>query len=213
MVVEALTANSGGWRAGADEAAAGQIIVAHALTGEGHDASEDGTGRGAPLAYGFNWQSGGDVRLEIKEEEEGTLHTDDLYQRMVEAVIAQNTDGYPALITTDPKSTFETPALFERLGFVTYLKMSGFHYMVRGDVADVRMKLLAHDGAAMKPTKKRVTRPAMPSDTFVTSLPATVTLCARLRDGSYCLGQMFNKVCIGCGDKNAGVLYVRDDIL
>jgi hypothetical protein len=59
-------------------------------------------------------------------------------------VIAQNTYGYPSMITTDPKSKFETPKLFESLGFKTYLKMSGFHYMVKGDVADVRMKLLAH---------------------------------------------------------------------
>jgi len=68
----------------------------------------------------------------------------ELYRELVLNVIAQNTDGYPAIITTDPKSKFETPALFEGLGFQTYLKMSGFHYMVRGDVADVRMKLLAH---------------------------------------------------------------------
>jgi hypothetical protein len=70
--------------------------------------------------------------------------TPGLYRQMVEAVVEQNTDGYPALITTDPKSKFETPALFEDLGFVTYLKMSGFHYMVRGDLSAVRMKLLAH---------------------------------------------------------------------
>lgn len=67
-----------------------------------------------------------------------------LYRQMVEAVIAANTEGYPAVITTDPKSKFETPKLFESLGFVTYLKMSGFHYMVRGDLSAVRMKLLAH---------------------------------------------------------------------
>jgi len=72
------------------------------------------------------------------------LYTKELYRDMVQAVIDQNTSGYPAVITTDPKSKFETPALFECLGFVTYLKMSGFHYMVRGNVADVRMKLLAH---------------------------------------------------------------------
>lgn len=47
---------SGGWRVGADEAAAGQLIVesvtgrrSHALTAEGADASEDGTGRGTPI--------------------------------------------------------------------------------------------------------------------------------------------------------------------
>lgn len=72
------------------------------------------------------------------------LYTSELYRDMVWAVIEQNTSNYPAVITTDPKSKFETPALFESLGFVTYLKMSGFHYMVRGDLADVRMKLLAH---------------------------------------------------------------------
>jgi hypothetical protein len=72
------------------------------------------------------------------------LYTPELYRRMVVAVVEQNTSNYPALITTDPKSKFETPALFESLGFATYLKMSGFHYMVKGLLADVRMKLLAH---------------------------------------------------------------------
>ena len=72
------------------------------------------------------------------------IYTPELYRQMVEKVIEQNTSSYPAVITTDPKSKFETPKLFESLGFVTYLKMSGFHYMVRGNVADVRMKLLAH---------------------------------------------------------------------
>jgi hypothetical protein len=71
-------------------------------------------------------------------------YTPELYRELVEHVIAENTEGYPAIITTDPKSKFETPKLFEALGFQTYLKMSGFHYMVKGDPADVRMKLLAH---------------------------------------------------------------------
>jgi hypothetical protein len=62
----------------------------------------------------------------------------------VRKVLAQNTGSLPAIITTDPKSKFETPKLFESVGFVTYLKMSGFHYMVKGKLADVRMKLLAH---------------------------------------------------------------------
>jgi hypothetical protein len=71
-------------------------------------------------------------------------YTDDRYRDMVLAVLEQNTEGYPALITTDPKSKFETPALFESVGFQTYLKMGGFHYMAAGDLARVRMKLLAH---------------------------------------------------------------------
>lgn len=71
-------------------------------------------------------------------------HTDELYARMVMEVIAQNTSKYPAIMTTNPKSKFETPKLFESIGFKTYLAMSGFCYMVHGDLADVRMKLLAH---------------------------------------------------------------------
>lgn len=71
-------------------------------------------------------------------------YTPALYKELVSRVIAENTDEYPAVITTDPKSKFETPSLFESLGFQTYLKMSGFHYMVRGKLSDVRMKLLAH---------------------------------------------------------------------
>lgn len=71
-------------------------------------------------------------------------HTTELYAQMVREVIAQNTYGYPAMITTDPKSKFETPALFESCGFQTYLKMSNFHYMVHGPLESMRMKLLAH---------------------------------------------------------------------
>lgn len=71
-------------------------------------------------------------------------YDDDLYRDMVNAVIAQNVNNYPAIITTNPKSKFETPKLFESLGFQTYLKMGEFHYMVHGRLEDVRMKLLAH---------------------------------------------------------------------
>ncbi|MHC4398003.1 MAG: hypothetical protein ACYS1A_20360, partial [Planctomycetota bacterium] len=72
------------------------------------------------------------------------LYTNDLYREMATKVIEQNINDYPALITTDPKSKFETPKLFESLGFKTYLKMSGFCYMVRGELSAVRMKYLAH---------------------------------------------------------------------
>ena len=68
----------------------------------------------------------------------------DLYAELVRQVIARNISGYSAIITTDPKSKFETPKLFESVGFQTYLKMSGFHYMVHGTLDSVRMKLLAH---------------------------------------------------------------------
>jgi hypothetical protein len=72
------------------------------------------------------------------------IYSKELYRDMVVKVIEQNTNAYPALITTDPKSKFETPALFESVGFETYLKMSGFCYMVHGNLADIRMKILAH---------------------------------------------------------------------
>lgn len=72
------------------------------------------------------------------------VYDDDLYRDMVQEVINRNTNNYPAIMTTDPKSKFETPKLFESLGFQTYLKMGEFHYMVHGELKDVRMKLLAH---------------------------------------------------------------------
>jgi len=71
-------------------------------------------------------------------------YSDGLYKEMALAAMAQNTNGYPVLMTTNPKSKFETPALFESLGLETYLKLGEFHYMARGNLADVRMKVLAH---------------------------------------------------------------------
>jgi hypothetical protein len=71
-------------------------------------------------------------------------YTDERYLEMVRKVIEQNTKDYPAFMTTNPKSKFETPKLFNGLGFDTYLKMGEFHYMIKGDLADSRLKLLAH---------------------------------------------------------------------
>jgi hypothetical protein len=71
-------------------------------------------------------------------------YTPELYRAMAEQVLAANTAGYPALMTTNPKSKFETPAVFNSLGFETYLQMSGFHYMLAGDPAVHRRKTLAH---------------------------------------------------------------------
>lgn len=75
---------------------------------------------------------------------EPSRYTKELYAQMVREVIAQCPEGYPAMITTDPKSKFETPELFESVGFQTYLKMSGYHYMVHGEIGTMRLKLLAH---------------------------------------------------------------------
>lgn len=72
------------------------------------------------------------------------LYTPELYREMVLAVIEQNTADLPMLMTTNPKSKFETPKMFQALGFETYLKASGFEYMLRGDPAYHRLKTLAH---------------------------------------------------------------------
>lgn len=66
------------------------------------------------------------------------------YARMVNKIIEYNTFGYPMIITVDPRSKFETPKMFKSLGFVTYLTMGQFQYMVHGKLEDVRMKFLAH---------------------------------------------------------------------
>jgi hypothetical protein len=71
-------------------------------------------------------------------------YTDERYLAMVRQVLGQNTEDYPAFMTTNPKSKFETPKLYTSLGFETYLKMGEFHYMIHGDLADSRFKLLAH---------------------------------------------------------------------
>ena len=72
------------------------------------------------------------------------LYTPELYREMAAKVIEQNTTGMPMLMTTNPKSKFETPAVFKSLGFETYLKASGFEYMLAGDAAYHRLKTLAH---------------------------------------------------------------------
>jgi len=72
------------------------------------------------------------------------IYSPELYRAMAEEVLECNTAGFPALMTTNPKSKFETPALFQDLGFTTYLEMSGFHYMLLGDPAYHRLKTLAH---------------------------------------------------------------------
>ena len=66
------------------------------------------------------------------------------YAQMTQKAIEQNTKNYPAFITTNPKSKFETPKFFESIGFVTYLDMSGYEYMIMGTPSQSRFKLLAH---------------------------------------------------------------------
>ena len=71
-------------------------------------------------------------------------YSNDLYKQMVMKVIEQNKNNYPAIMTTSPKSKFETAKLFNSFGFKTYMNMNGFDYLVYGELKDVRMKLLAH---------------------------------------------------------------------
>ena len=49
---------------------------------------------------------------------------------MVEIALNQNTDNYPSMVTCSPKSDLETEELFTHAGFETYLKKSGFAFMV-----------------------------------------------------------------------------------
>ena len=59
-----------------------------------------------------------------------------LYIHMVEIALDQNTDNYPSMVTCSPKSDLETEELFTKAGFETYLKKSGFAFMVKGGVID-----------------------------------------------------------------------------
>jgi hypothetical protein len=72
------------------------------------------------------------------------LYTPELYRQMALAVMEHNTADLPMLMTTNPKSKFETPAVFKSLGFSTYLAASGFEYMLAGPEAYHRLKTLAH---------------------------------------------------------------------
>jgi len=74
-------AMSSKWSKGSSGPAGDEVanLVAHALRGEGFDASEDGTGRGTPLVtVAFNWQNGGgygkaNEGLGISEDHVGPL--------------------------------------------------------------------------------------------------------------------------------------------
>lgn len=67
-----------------------------------------------------------------------------IYSDMVSEIIKQNTFGYPMIMTVSTKHDLECPSVYKKLGFFTYLKLSGFEYMVYGTPEQVRMKRLAH---------------------------------------------------------------------
>ena len=68
----------------------------------------------------------------------------ELYKMMLEKLIEQNTFGYPMLMTVSTKHDLEKPSVLASVGFQTYLELSGYHYMVYGDLSQVRFKRLAH---------------------------------------------------------------------
>jgi len=67
-----------------------------------------------------------------------------IYSEMVNQIIARNTYGYPMVMTVSQKHDLENPKVFFALGFKEYLNMSGYSYVVHGELSQVRMKKLAH---------------------------------------------------------------------
>lgn len=67
-----------------------------------------------------------------------------IYSQMVNEIIKQNTFGYPMIMTVSQQHDLECPKVFFALGFKEYLNLSGYSYVVYGDLEQVRMKRLAH---------------------------------------------------------------------
>ena len=67
-----------------------------------------------------------------------------IYSQMVGEIINQNTFGYPMVMTVSQKHDLECPKVFEAIGFKEYLNLSGYSYMVYGELDQVRIKRLAH---------------------------------------------------------------------
>ena len=67
-----------------------------------------------------------------------------IYAQMVKKIIECNTHGYPMIMTVSTKHELETPKLFKGLGFKTYLIKNDWHYIVHGELKDVRLKELCH---------------------------------------------------------------------
>lgn len=67
-----------------------------------------------------------------------------IYSKMVNEIIKQNTFGYPMVMTVSQKHDLECPKVFEAIGFIEYLNLSGYSYMVYGTLEQVKMKRLAH---------------------------------------------------------------------
>lgn len=68
----------------------------------------------------------------------------DVYSKMVLEIVKQNTYGYPMVMTVSQKHDLENPKVFAAIGFKEYLNLSGYSYMVYGELSQIRMKRLAH---------------------------------------------------------------------
>ena len=68
----------------------------------------------------------------------------EIYKDMLREIIKQNTFGYPMIMTVSTKHDLECPKVLADVGFKTYLNLSGYEYMVYGEMHQIRMKRLAH---------------------------------------------------------------------
>lgn len=68
----------------------------------------------------------------------------DVYSKMVQKIIEQNTFGYPMIMTVSKKHDLENPKVFSALGFKVNLEKSDFVYMYYGKPEQVRLKRLIH---------------------------------------------------------------------
>ena len=68
----------------------------------------------------------------------------DIYSQMVNEIIKQNTFGYPMIMTVSQQHDLECPKVFSAIGFKEYLNLSGYSYMVYGELEQVKIKRLAH---------------------------------------------------------------------
>lgn len=67
-----------------------------------------------------------------------------IYSNMVNEIIKQNSFGYPMVMTVSQKHDLENPKVFAAIGFKEYLNLSGYSYMVYGELDQIRLKRLAH---------------------------------------------------------------------
>lgn len=67
-----------------------------------------------------------------------------IYKDMLRQIIKQNTFGFPMFMTVSTKHDLERPDVLADCGFVEYLNLSGYSYMVYGTPEQCRMKRLAH---------------------------------------------------------------------